>query len=154
MQVFLMRHGEAVTSDVDPARPLSEAGRQEVRRLGKFLDAAGVRVLRVVHSGKLRAEQTAELVAAAVAPGIPLEADERLAPNGSVEPWAREALEWNQDTLIVGHLPFVGRLTGLLLTGREGSGIATFHSASTACLERSVGGQWSLAWMLGPELLP
>ncbi|MFQ5970896.1 MAG: phosphohistidine phosphatase SixA [Alphaproteobacteria bacterium] len=152
--MYLMRHGDAVTSDVDPARPLSEAGRQEVRRLAEFLDAAGMRVRRVVHSGKLRAEQTAELVAAAVAPGIPLETDARLGPNDPVEPWAREASVWDQDTLIVGHLPFMGRLAGRLLTGREGPGIATFQSAGIACLERGAGGQWSLAWMLGPELLP
>jgi Histidine phosphatase superfamily (branch 1) len=68
MRLYLMQHGAALAKDVDPARPLSEQGEQDVRRIAAFLARAGVGVGRIWHSGKRRAEQTAELLAAALPP--------------------------------------------------------------------------------------
>lgn len=62
MQIFLMQHGVAVPGAEDPARPLTEAGALEVRRVVERARAAGVRVDRCVHSGKLRAAQTAGIL--------------------------------------------------------------------------------------------
>ena len=70
MNIYLVQHGEAVAKEVDPERPLTESGRSDVRRMASFLGAAGVRVSRIMHSGKVRAKETAELLAAAVAPGM------------------------------------------------------------------------------------
>ena len=44
MRLYLVRHGDAVSSDLDPARPLSAAGRAEAARMARFLAEAGVRV--------------------------------------------------------------------------------------------------------------
>jgi phosphohistidine phosphatase len=58
MDLFLMQHGEAMAETDDPARPLTMAGRAGVERVAVRAQAAGVRVDRCLHSGKLRAEQT------------------------------------------------------------------------------------------------
>ena len=69
MRLYLVQHGEAVPEDADPSRPLSETGNRDVARVAAFLATADIRVSRVLHSGKLRAGQTAELCAAKLAPG-------------------------------------------------------------------------------------
>jgi hypothetical protein len=43
MRIDLVQHGLAVPKEVDPDRPLSEQGREDVRRLADFLGDAGVR---------------------------------------------------------------------------------------------------------------
>jgi len=90
MDLFLMQHGVAVSDDVDPARPLSEDGRGEVVRVLARTRAAGVRIERCVHSGKLRAEQTALLLGEML--GADVEARTGLNPKDPVAP----VLEWLQ----------------------------------------------------------
>lgn len=66
MKLYLVQHGEASAKTVDPERPLTELGRTDVEQLARFLGEAGVRIERVMHSGKLRAVQTAECLAAGI----------------------------------------------------------------------------------------
>ena len=93
MRLYLVRHGDALSPGVDPERRLSEAGHQQVGRLAAFLSARAVRVARVLHSGKPRAEQTAEALAAAVAPAAVPVLHDGLSPNDPVEPLAGEIAE-------------------------------------------------------------
>ena len=62
MDLYLMQHGQATTETEDPERPLTDAGRAAVQRVAKRARAAGVRIGGCLHSGKLRAEQTAQLL--------------------------------------------------------------------------------------------
>jgi phosphohistidine phosphatase len=132
---------------------LSGQGLAEVRRLAGLLGRAGVRVERVFHSGKTRAEQTAVLLGAALLPGGQPLALEGLAPNDPVEPLAAAIAGWSADTLAVGHLPSLGRLASLLLVGDPRRPLLAFRPGGLACLERDQSGGWSLCWMLGPEPL-
>ncbi len=154
MRLYLVQHGEAVLGETDPSRPLSETGKCDVRRVADFLAAAGVRVSTVLHSGKLRAEQTAELCAAKLAPETAVEVHAGLNPNDPTGPFAQDVSGWDEDVIIVGHLPFMGRLVARLTAGAEAAEIAAFRPGSVACLERAENGGWTLAWMLRPELLP
>ena len=63
MELYLVQHGEATPKEVDPARPLTERGQVEVRRVAHAAHVAGVTVSTIYHSGKLRAQQTAEILA-------------------------------------------------------------------------------------------
>ena len=36
MNIYLVRHGEAVSEKLDPERPLTSSGRQEVERIGRY----------------------------------------------------------------------------------------------------------------------
>jgi len=154
MKLYLVQHGEALSKEQDRARPLSEQGRGEVERMAGFLATAGVRVARVLHSGKLRARQTAEILAQMVQPEGAPEAYDALAPNDPLMPFADLVASWNEDSLVVGHLPFMGRAVCLLLTGDEEHAAVGFRPGSLVCLEREEDGPWNLAWMLRPELLP
>ena len=153
MRIYLTQHGLAVPKDLDPERPLSERGREDVRRLGDFLANAGVRVEQVFHSGKARAEQTASLLAETVLVAGPPQARPGLNPNDPVEPLAAEIEAWSADTLLVGHLPFLARLASLLLASDPERPLLAFEPGSMCCLERDGAGHWVLLWMIRPDLL-
>ncbi len=153
MRVYLVQHGEAQSEAVSAERELTPRGRSDVERVAAFLAATGVRVARVQHSGKTRARQTAELLAARLAPGSAPEALAGLAPNDPVEPIAELLRGSSADTLIAGHQPFMGRLVALLVAGRAEPPVVDYRPGSVACLERDAGNRWTLAWMVRPELL-
>jgi phosphohistidine phosphatase len=154
MRIYLIQHGLAVAKDIDPDRPLSEEGREDVRRLAGLMGNAGIRVGQILHSGKTRAEQTAMLLAAAMLPGAKLRAHAGLGPQDPPDMLAAEIARWSVDTLIVGHLPCLGRLASLLLLSDPDRPLLAFRPGSMACLERDAQGQWLLASMVRPELLP
>src|SRR5207244_10389301 len=115
MALYLMQHGEATTETEDPARPLTETGRAVVERAAARANAADVRIDRCVHSGKLRAEQTAEVLVGALGSDRSIEPRDGLAPNDPVAPvadWLRDAAD-SSSIALVGHLPFLGRLVSL-----------------------------------------
>lgn len=62
MELYLLQHGEATSKEVDARRPLTDRGREDVTRVGRTARAAGIRVAAIYHSGKLRAEQTAQIL--------------------------------------------------------------------------------------------
>lgn len=153
MKLYLVQHGEALAKEVDPARPLSERGRREVERVARALGDAGLRVARVVHSGKTRAEQTAAILAAVLCPGGECEARDGIDPTDPTDALAYEAEAWDEDVMVVGHLPFMARLASRLAAGDEEAGAVAFRPGSVVCFERGEGNGWAIAWMLRPELL-
>jgi len=153
MRIYLTQHGLAVSKEVDRDRPLNEQGRQDVARVAGFLGNAGIRVERVLHSGKARAEQTAAILAGAMlSTGLP-ETQGGLGPKDPLEILSPEIAFWSVDTLIVGHLPYLGRLASLLLAENPDQSLVAFQPGSMVCLEKDVEGRWLLAWMIRPELL-
>jgi phosphohistidine phosphatase len=153
VKLYLAQHGNAVSREEDPERPLSDQGEQDVRRMASRLGDAGIQVSRVWHSGKLRAVQTAEILAKRILSGRKTEFIKGLAPNDPVVEFARDADVWDEDTLVVGHLPFMSRLVSLLLAGDAEHELLVFSPGSLVCLERHDADCWVIAWMLRPELL-
>jgi phosphohistidine phosphatase len=151
MRLYLVQHGEALPEDVDAARPLSGTGRSDVAKVARFLAAGGVRIGRIMHSGKRRAEQTAEILGAALG-GTP-EARPGLNPKDPTGSVAREAAAWHQDAMLVGHLPFMAKLVSRLVAGRDDAGVVAFQPGTIVCLERGAQQHWTVAWMIRPELV-
>lgn len=153
MRLYLVQHGEALGKAVDPQRPLSEQGEQDVRTMADVLGAAGVHVERVWHSGKRRAEQTAAALAKQVLKKGRIEETAGINPNDSVQEFASDADYWKDDTLVVGHLPFMSRLVSLLIIGDPQREIVSYQPGSVVCLERSSTEEWTLQWMVRPDML-
>ena len=152
MRLYLVQHGDAFSKDVDPERALSDAGRAAVTRLGALLQGT-IQLSAVVHSGKLRAQQTADLLAAVLAPGLPVEAVSGIAPNDAVEPFMQRLTAAGRDVLVVGHLPFMAKLVSSLLTGSDEAVIVAYRPGTIVCLESVEGAGWQIQWMIRPELL-
>ncbi len=142
MRLLLARHGEALEPGIDPLRPLSAAGRQDVERVAAAVAASGVRVARVQHSGKKRAEQTAAIWARHVAPEVTLGVDRDLEPDEDPAPVIARIAAWNEDTLLVGHLPSLPRLATRLLRDGVGTPYVSFRPGTVLILERDAHGAW------------
>lgn len=153
MKLYLVQHGDALSSEVDAERPLSGRGRADVQRTTAMLSAAKISVSRVFHSGKDRARQTAELLAAALAPQSLSEAIDGIRPMDGVESFARVIAGWSEDAMVVGHLPFMAKLVSLLLCGDQEAMLCSYEPGSIVCLERVEQDRWSLAWMVRPTLV-
>jgi phosphohistidine phosphatase len=153
MRLYLVQHGAALPGEIDPARPLSESGRQDVQAIAAFLKGAGIRVERVWHSGKPRAEETAQLLAKAVLPRGKIEKVGGVGPNDDLAGFVSDADVWEQDILVAGHLPFMSRLVARLVTGDPERQVVGFLSGSVVCLERCEVDRWILLWMIRPNLL-
>ena len=152
MRLYLVQHGNSVPEQADPQRPLSAAGRRQVEAIARLLASAGVRPARTAHSGKLRAQQTAELLAKACSPDHGVEAAAGLSPNDPVKPVARMVASLSADTMLVGHLPFMGRLAGRLVTGDEHVDVVAFVPGTVLCLEPAADDRWRVVWMVRPGL--
>ncbi len=152
VKLYLVQHGEACASEVDPERPLTERGRADVELLAAFLSQAGLRVGCVVHSGKLRARQTADILAAAVAPGVVPVSRADINPNDDPTAIDWGGAEWGRDTLVVSHMPFLAGLVSFLVTGVPDKSVVAYLPGTLVCLERAEGG-WQIDWVIRPELL-
>lgn len=150
MQVYLVQHGEATPEAEDPARPLTERGREEVRRVAERAAALGIRVAEIRHSGKLRARQTAEILAAPLAPPRGVREVDGLAPEDDPERAKAEIGPAGEPLMLVGHLPHLSRLASLLLLGDPGREIIRFRNGAVVCLI-TVEGRWLVQWVLTPE---
>mgnify|MGYP001827798839 FL=1 len=152
MKLYLVQHGEACSRDIDPERPLTDQGRADTDRLVGFLGQAGIRVQRVIHSGKLRAAQTAQQLAVVLAPAVEPERSSMLDPNDDPGAFDLET-DQDRDTLVVGHLPFMSKLVSLLVTEDESRLVTAYQPGSIVCLEHDNGTRWHINWMVRPELL-
>lgn len=142
MGIYLVRHGEAESEDVDPDRHLTERGADEVRRIAtQGVEELGVRPARIFHSGKTRARQTAEIWADLV--GVTPEEADALAPNDDPETWAERLQGETDDLMLVGHLPHLERLVGLLVAGDADAAEAGFPAGGLVSLERT-GDGWAV----------
>lgn len=134
MKLYIMRHGEAEDGMIDPKRPLTERGRTEVERVAQHLKNEGARPRRILHSQKLRANQTANLVGTTLS--IDAEAAEDLLPLDSPEIWHERLLEEEEDIMLVGHMPYMGMMASLLTTGNKNQAPVVFSEATVLCLEK------------------
>lgn len=153
MKLYLIQHGEATTEQVDPARPLTARGRSDVQKIASFLKGAGLGPMVILHSGKMRARQTAEIIALHLGPDWQVQEGDGLAPNDPIQRLVKKISQMNEDLMIVGHLPFIGRLASTLLTGSESKNIVAFGQGGGVCLKRNEEKTWQVAWMVTPEIL-
>ena len=77
-----------------------------------------------------------------------------LNPNDPTDDIARAVALWDQDSMLVGHLPFMARLAGRLVAGRDDAGVVAFQPGTILCLERGEQQRWTIAWMVRPDVLP
>ena len=155
MHLYLARHGDALSKDEHPNCPLSDKGRQDVGLMAAFLARTRPSISWLVHSGKVRAIQTALMFAETLGPGRMVEeATEGLAPEDPPVFVANTVNDWPEDPMLVGHLPHLARLAGLLLTGKTEETVVHFQPGTVVCLERNKNSDgWTINWAVCPKLL-
>jgi len=150
MKLYLIQHGISLPEEKDPEKPLSPEGKEETQRTAEFLKKKNIKVDAVWHSPKLRAMQTAQIVANSIFSSETKERND-LNPLDSVENFPQEIKSLDKNLMIIGHLPFLQKLASLLLSGSETNQYIYFKNSGVVCLEYT--DTWKIAWMITPVLL-
>ena len=149
VRLYIAHHGDAVAPQENPMRPLSPAGREQVRHLAGEAAARGAKPQAIWHSGKLRARQTAEAYWRACNPLAQFTAERGLLP-GDPPAWiADRLLAADGELMVVGHMPHLPRLLRLLLTGDVDAHAVEFPLNGVVCVEERAGA-WTECWRLSP----
>lgn len=146
MKLYLMRHGQAASPQVDPQQGLSELGRTEIEQLANRLAGQGIRFSQVFHSDKARAQQTAEIMTSVLSPNVVPQLRSGLKPNDNPRDLLTDLESWHKDTLIASHLPFVPGLLAELTGKDQGMG---FVPGTVICLIKD-NGDWKIEWIESP----
>ena len=153
MYLYFTQHGEAKREEEDPERGLTEKGRADVQKAALFAQNLKLSVSVIFHSDKTRAIQTARIVADHLKPVKGIYPSGNLAPLDAPEIWAERIAAMNEDVMLVGHLPHLAGLAGLLLCGDKGKMPVDFKMGGIVCLKRFDDGRWALEWMVVPEMI-
>jgi phosphohistidine phosphatase len=163
MQVLIIRHARAGQRGLlgflgkkDAARPLTDAGRRDMRKTTKGLQKLVPEIDVLATSPLTRARETADIVSRRY-DDIAVTELAPLAPGGSKE----DVLAWLRDqkpsatVVLVGHEPDLGILASWLLSGGTESFLSLKKGA--ACLiemtEKPTPGSGRLEWLLPPAAL-
>ncbi len=148
MKVYLVQHAKPKSKEEDPDRPLSDEGKNDIIKIVKFLPQLNIK--KVLHSSKLRAQQTAEILAKSLKAEV-INGD-ALEPLADPAIWAQRLDKESEDVMLVGHLPHLAKLASQLLTQNQEKPVISFKQGGIVCLEKTDHG-WEVAWMVTPELL-
>ena len=153
MKLYLIQHGEAKSEAEDPDRPLTEKGGKEVRSVSKAATDLNIRPSKIYHSGKLRAKQTAEIIASTLKThNLPVQSVQGLNPNDDIHLWVERISKEKEDLMLVGHLPFLEKLASFLLSGNEKAKSVLFRYGTIVCFDHKEDNGWKVRWILTPEM--
>ncbi|KPJ76291.1 MAG: phosphohistidine phosphatase [Deltaproteobacteria bacterium SG8_13] len=152
MSLYLVQHGKSLAKNVDPEKGLSEEGQSEVEMIAAVARGYGVTVSAVFHSGKKRARQTADIFSTALdVKGGSLQRS-GLNPLDDVTEIAH-SLSADENQMLVGHLPFMERLTSYLITGSIDKPVFKFQNGGIVCLDQDLENRlWFIKWALMPNI--
>ncbi len=148
-RLYIVQHGKAYPKEVDPDRKLTEEGIKETQVIARLLASKNVKISKIFHSGKTRARMTAEIIGEVLNVKDIYEA-EGLSPLDDPNIWARRISEFDEDIILVGHLPHLSKLVTILLNiDRE---VVKIRYSSVLCL-LDEDGRWVIEWYLTPDLI-
>jgi len=135
MALYVVQHGKNLTKTEDPEKGLSVDGKLDTERIAGVANGYRVKVSRIVHSGKKRARETAEIMASVLSPTNGLETLKGMNPLDDVSTFA-DSLELDMNVMLVGHLPFLERLIGLLVCGDPDQTVFKLQNSGILCIDR------------------
>ncbi len=152
MALYLVQHGQSLPKDVDPDQGLSEKGVAETEAIADVAKNYEIKVGQILHSVKTRARKTADILASALNPTGGVKEVEGLKPMDDVAAFAA-SLNPDTNTMLVGHLPFMDRLTAHLVTGSIDKPVFKFQNSGIVCLDQDPETKsWVIIWSLMPRI--
>ncbi len=151
MDLYLVQRGVALSKDEDPSRPLSEVGRFEVEAVARRAAELRLQLGEIRHSGKLRAQQTAEILVKHLSFGSSPNVLRGLDPGDDPSPLVPSLEASDAPMTLVGHLPHLSRLASLLVCEEPERDVIAFRNGAIVQLVRS-DEIWRVRSVLTPEL--
>jgi phosphohistidine phosphatase len=118
-------------------------------RVSRAAAKKGMAASRIFHSDKLRAKETAEILARNIIPSEGICEINGLGPEDDPSLTKAEIEASGKSLIVVGHLPHLNRLATMLLNGHSGAQVLDFPTASVVCLSRRKK-KWKVNWTLAP----
>jgi len=113
MEIYIVRHGDAIEGEIDELRELSEKGKKQAKKAGKKLKK--LRFEEIFSSPLKRAVQTAEIIGKEIKFKGKINTTELLMPNSNPSEILNHIFVMNiAKILIVGHQPFIGNFIKLI----------------------------------------
>jgi len=150
MKLYFVRHGEAEDlAPTDHSRELTERGKERVGKSAQVLKRLGIAPTVIYSSPRIRAKQTAEIIADALGMEITITDDVNFGFNVSnVKPLIKK-LETRDEIMFVGHNPdmsqIVHKMAGASLSMKKG-GLARIDVVN----HKSQRGD--LVWLIAPKV--
>ena len=152
MALYLVQHGKSFNKDQDPEQGLTETGIDEVKLIAQVAKGYQVPVSTIFHSEKKRAAQTAELFSAALQSDTNIQQIPGIKPMDDVKVLA-VTLNNADNSMYVGHLPFMEKLCSYLVTGSSDHTVFKFQNGGIVCLDQSSDSEtWFIKWALMPTI--
>ena len=63
-----------------------------------------------------------------------------------------KGLNSKDNIMLVGHLPFMERLTAYLITGSPDREVFKFQNGGIVCMDQTAQGNWVIKWTLMPNI--
>ncbi len=152
MKLYLVRHGRALPAENDQAQPLSLEGRDDIMHLARTLGHMNIRVQTILHSGKLRSEESARLIADVLQPAGGVVRSENLGPTDDIGPMLQKIRTATEDLMLVGHLPFLANLLQALVEAPDQDDLPVFDTGILVGVEK-LGNRWQVFRHLGPRMI-
>jgi phosphohistidine phosphatase len=150
MKFYLVRHGEAVAQAVNGERPLTPGGRRDVERIGRAAAERGIQPSQILHSGLLRAQQTANILSETLGPIEGVRESVGLRPDDDPVIAKAELESSTVSLMLVGHLPHMSRLASFLVAGDADQELVEFAPATVLALSYE-NYRWKVLCKLTPE---
>ena len=152
MALYLVQHGKSLPKDQDPEEGLSSEGMAETESIATMAADKGVVVSQIRHSVKTRARQTAEIFARTLNPDQGIQEIVGIKAMDDVTE-AATGLDASDNVMLVGHLPFMERMTAFLISGSIEPPILKFQNSGIVCLDKDTdSGAWVILWTLMPRI--
>jgi phosphohistidine phosphatase len=152
MAIYLVQHGKSLSKEQDPEKGLSAEGSADVQLIARVAASYGVKVAGILHSGKKRTLQTAEIMAEELKPANGVQAVEGINPLDDAVAYAA-SVDLSSNNMIVGHLPFLERLAAYLVTGQEQFPVFEMQNGGILCLDDYRDGRRAvIKWALMPNI--
>jgi len=159
MEIYIIRHGIAVDRGTpgykkDSDRPLTNEGEDKMHQIAKAMLAMELKFDLILSSPYVRAQQTAQIVAAELDEEVTF--TDFLMPDGNLLELIRELNdEKPQRVLLVGHEPDLSGLVSVLVTGESDAAIELKKGGlCKLSADRVAFGQCAtLNWLLTPKQL-
>ena len=152
MAVYFVQHGKSLSKEIDPERSLSDEGSGEAKKIAVLAKNYGVQISGIVHSGKKRAEQTAQIFAEELKPPKGIMSSTGMDPLDNVNLFY-DRINNEDNVMYVGHLPFMERITSYLVIGSAEKHVIKFQHGGIVCLDQDQeSGDWYIKWTLFPDI--
>ena len=158
MDLFILRHGKAEKSSdgtADAARALTRDGKEEVRKVARWMKGNNIRFDSIATSPLKRARSTAKIVAAVLDQKDRLVVWDELAPGGDHDSVCYHVSGYGEhaSVLVIGHEPGLSMLISKITadSGNGSPGIAKAGLAKIQNYSYTKRPSGDLQWLLTPK---